>query len=369
MGVSILSEEWSTVRGLLPAGWEELARSCGALLRARQVKDPETLLRLILLHAGGGLSLRQAVVRARVAGLASISDVALLKRLRASEQWLSAITSRMLAARRRPMLSLTSLGPGHRLRVVDATTIQEPGSTGTSWRLHYSMTLPSLTCDHFKLTGPEGGETYKNFAVRAGDVILADRGYCHREGVAHAVARGGHVVVRMNTTSLPLLDSRGREFGLMAHLRTIRDRKAHEWPVVVEASTGRIPARLCAVRKNAIAAASARKKLRSYRSAKCRKKKLQRATLEAAGYVFVLTTIPRNELTAARTLDLYRARWQVELAFKRLKSLLEVGHVPKHDPRSARSWIQAKMLTVLLIERLIDRARFFSPWGFELEQV
>lgn len=356
------------MRSLLPEGWEALARSCGALRRARQVRDPETLLRLILLHAGGGLSLRQAVVRARVAGLATISDVALLKRLRASEGWLSALTVRMLAARRRPMLPLAASSPGHRLRIVDATTIQEPGSTGTSWRLHYSLTLPSLTCDHFKLTGPEGGETYKNFSVRTGDVILADRGYCHREGVAHVVARGGHVVVRMNTTSLPLLEPRGREFGLMAHLRTIRDRKAHEWPVVMETTTGRIPARLCAIRKSAIATACARKRLRSYRAAKARKKKLQRTTLEAAGYVFVLTTIPKSELSAARILDLYRARWQVELAFKRLKSLLEVGHVPKHDPRSARSWIQAKMLTVLLIERLMDRARFFSPWGFELEQ-
>ena len=57
------------------------------------------------------------------------------------------------------------------------------------------------------------------------------------------------------------------------------------------------------------------------------------------------------------------ARWQIELHFKRIKSLLRLGHLPKRSDESARAWIQGKLLTVLLIERLIEDARFFSPWG------
>ena len=65
-------------------------------------------------------------------------------------------------------------------------------------------------------------------------------------------------------------------------------------------------------------------------------------------------------------LDLYRLRWQAELAFKRLKSLLNVGHLPKYDPRSSRAWLQAKLLTALLIERLLIESKLFSPWGYPL---
>ena len=68
-------------------------------------------------------------------------------------------------------------------------------------------------------------------------------------------------------------------------------------------------------------------------------------------------------------LELYRSRWQVELAFKRLKTLLGAGHVPKSDDQSAGAWMQGKILTALLLERLLLEARIFSPWGYPLRDV
>jgi hypothetical protein len=363
MGVSILSEEWAVVRGLLPEGWEALARETGALQRARGVKDAETLLRLILLHAAGGLSMRQAVVRAKMAKLASISDVALHKRLRASVSWLSALSARMLVSEKRASREIRSL-EGMRIRAIDASTVQEPGATGTSWRLHYCITLPTLTCDAFDVTGQDKAESFRWLPVRAGDVILADRGYCQRGGVAHVLRHGGHVVLRKTTTTFPLQDRAGRPFALLQQLRTLPKRAVKEWPVQFETAHGRVAARLCAVRKSPIAAARARRRARKIGIRK--QLKTKPGTLEAAKYVFVVTTMPRDLATAAQVLELYRMRWQVELAFKRLKSLLGVGHVPKYDQASARAWIQAKVLTALMIEALMDRARFFSPWGFEL---
>jgi len=50
--------------------------------------------------------------------------------------------------------------------------------------------------------------------------------------------------------------------------------------------------------------------------------------------VLVFTTLPAEELPAAEILEWYRLRWQVELVFKRLKSLAQLGHLPKHDERS-----------------------------------
>lgn len=362
MNIIELQSEWDLLARFLPTGWKKAAREQGALKRARKIKDPEVLLRLILLHAGAGLSLRQATTRAKIQGLASISDVALLKRLRSAESWLRWITTETLR-RSRYGSELLKVGTGQRLRVVDATVVQEPGATGTSWRVHYSLSLPTLVCDFFEVTDNRGAETYKRFPIQSGDIVLGDRGYCHREGAAYVKEHGGEVVVRLNTTNFPLLDAKiGEPFQLLQRLRTIRGRQPKEWDVCFKASSGIYTGRLCAIRKSAVAMQQAKKRI--LKAAKRKQKQVMPQTLEAAEYIFVFSTLAKTEFDTQTVMEFYRARWQVELAFKRLKSLMQAGHVPKYDKASARAWIQAKLLTVLLIERLQEEACFFSPWGF-----
>ncbi len=365
MDPASIEREWRILRGFLPMGWEELARTTGAFQRARGISDPDALLRVLLMHVGGGLSLRQAAVRAAASGIATISDVALLKRLRASEGWLRGMTQRMLAhSRIRP--SLAPRWSGRRVRVVDATTVKEPGATGTSWRVHYSLLLPSLDCDFFEVTGSEGGESFRRLAVKPGDIVLGDRGYCHREGVAHIVAGGGDVLVRVTQNGFPLVSRKGAPFDVLEAARALAPQTPGEWAVSFDSSAGRLNARVCVLRKSEAAAERA-KELARRKSRRMGKTTCAR-TLEAAEYVVILTTLTKREASTTDVLELYRARWQVELAFKRLKSLLSAGHVPKHDFASARAWLQGKLLVALLVERLLEEAGFFSPWGFPLQE-
>ena len=365
MAATLMDEEWRLLASFLPAGWRDLARETGAMRRTRGgITSPEVLLQVLLLHVATGLSLKQAVARAQVQGLASITDVALLKRLRRSEGWLRELARRMFEAGRGARVAARAPGD-RRLRAVDATTVEEPGATGTDWRVHYCISLPEMRCDFYEVTDDRGAETYKRVPVHPGDIILGDRGYCHREGVAHVLRQRGDVLVRLNSTSFPLRDvRRGALFDLLPHLRRLRGIQPGEWPVRFEADGALWPARFCAIRKSQLAADRAKKKIRQQAA----KKQIQvrPGTLESAEYVYVLVTLPRDVVAAREVLDLYRARWQIELCFKRLKSLLRLGHVPKRNDDSARAWIEGKLLTVLLIERLLGEARFFSPWGFEL---
>ena len=91
-------------------------------------------------------------------------------------------------------------------------------------------------------------------------------------------------------------------------------------------------------------------------------------TLEAAKYVFVFTTVPRTDLSARQALEMYRGRWQIELVFKRLKSILGLGHLRKTDPASAKAWLQGKLLAAFLIEALIRCGESFFPWGWPLDE-
>ena len=130
--------------GLSSAGWEELGRSSGALKGLRKDKSAESVLRVLLLHLGCGHSLRETAVRARKAGLAQLSDVALLKRLRKSSDWLHGLCVALFCEQG------LAVEPGLRVRAFDAPTVREPGRTGSLWRVHYSLYLSSVALRFFR---------------------------------------------------------------------------------------------------------------------------------------------------------------------------------------------------------------------------
>jgi len=354
-----LKEDWQVIESVLPEGWEEAARRTGALIRTRGFDSPATLLRVLLIHLVEGCSLRETAVRAKAGGLASVSDVALLGRLRGCGEWFRWMVEQM---NRRLSDTGDQVLPGKRVRLADATVVCEPGATGSTWRLHYVIDLSTLACEQVQVTLPDEGETLTRFTVHAGDVLMADRGLAHRRGIRHVVNHGGDVVVRMNLVSIPLEDERGREFRLLPQLRKLRVGQARAWPAVMRDERGTVAVRVCALKKSAEQTRVAQEKLRQTAIRKGRT--LQPDTLEAAGYVVVLTTL--SDVPADLILELYRYRWQIELAFKRLKSLLHLGHLKKTDPAGARAWLQGKLFVAALIETLIAVGERFSPWGYFL---
>jgi hypothetical protein len=358
--------QWPYLLTFLPSGeeLERTAKETGALLRKRGVPSAEALLRLALAYGFCGLTLRQTAAWAQVAKVAEVSDVALLKRLRSADSWLGLILGLKLAERAPPPLATGK----RRLRLVDATTISRPGSAGIDWRVHLGFDLSTLAIDQIELTDVTGGETLSRFALQPGEVVVGDRGYAHRKGLRSVIDSGAEFVVRLNWQNLPLQDGRGRSFDLLEFLRQLPEVEAGEANVLVAPSAKdgipALPARIVAVRKSEAAAEASRDRVLKERSKKSRS--VDPRTLESAGYVFVLTSLPAEVLSAAEVLEVYRFRWQVELAFKRLKSLLHLGDLPARDPPLARSFIFAKLLAALLLEDFTDWFLVFSPWGYRL---
>lgn len=357
-----LPEEWEILRAWLPEDLDVRARRLGFFQRARGLTNADYWLRLILMHVAGGLSLEQTTLRARELGLAEVSGVALFKRLRNAEAWLRNLCQHLLAEQQR-RLGRCRWPSQYRVRAIDATDVQEPGSTGTDWRLHYSIRLPELVCDHYELTDQGGGEKLGRFEFHQDELVLADRGYCHWAGAAKVLDSGAALLLRLHPTTFPLQHIGGKSFDLLEHVRRLPKHRASEWKVQFVYNRTVYRLRLCAIRKNRVATQRAQRKVRDKAQAEGRQASAQ--SLELAQYVLVLTSLP-PEFSASKVLELYRCRWQIELAFKRLKSLLGAGHVPKSDDQSARAWMQAKILTALLLERLLLEAKIFSPWGYQL---
>ena len=120
--------------------------------------------------------------------------------------------------------------------------------------------------------------------------------------------------------------------------------------------------RLIAVRKPRTAAEAARRQARQ----QGRKSGYtpSRKTLHAAGWFIVVTSLPVKQYSTDDVLALYRLRWRIELAFKRLKSLIELKKPPGIDERSAKPWVLAHLLMIFLLEPLVDAIEDSPRWAY-----
>jgi hypothetical protein len=333
------------------------------LRRWRGFASASQLLRVMMIHLVDGCSRRETAVRAAAGNWAQVSDVALLKALRRCQAWFRGLAQGLMQQWLTPMV------PGaaaRRIRVGDGSLISEPGSMGSHWRLHYSATWPSWHCDEVLVTGPAVGESFTRYTVQSGDLLIGERGLAHRQGIRHVLAGGGDVIVWLNLTKVPLVDDQGQRFNLLSHRRRWHGTEVGAWPLILADEHGQLSGRVWAIKKSRAAAARARQRAPQENS---RQGHLgQDATLAAAGYIFVFTTLGAEQYTAARVRELYRGRGQVELAFTRLKSMLAPGHVNKTDPIGAKAWLQGQLLAAVIIETLINLGERFSPWGYPLPE-
>jgi hypothetical protein len=358
-------DHWPEVRMRLPASFdlEATARSRGAFRRARGVKDAETLLRLALAYGACGMSLRETCAWAEAAGIASLSDPSLLERLAKSAGWLGDLVGALIAEQAKVPAGRWA---GHRLRALDGTSICQPGADRTTWRLHVGYDLATSQIDHIELTDGRGAETLRRLTYRAGDIALGDRCYAGPRDLRPVIEAGADFIVRTGWNSLRLLQPDGAAFDLFAALAA---QAAQEGEMQVRVEEGRdedpplLPLILrLVVRRKAPEQAQAEQK-RLLKDAKKRGKKPDPRSLEAANYILLLTSLPAEAFCAADVLALYRLRWQIELAFKRMKSLAGLDELPAKTPQLARAWIYARLIAVLMAEQSAGQVPDSSPSG------
>jgi hypothetical protein len=361
-----MKRDWKALTSFLPEGWQEKARELGALSRHRKFMTAEMLLRVLMIHIGCGYSLRVTSALSKESGLADISDVALLKRLRACGDWFLWMVHGLMEkwnSQWNSSCNTQSLADkGYNCRLVDGTTVQEPGATGTTWKIHFSLGLEHLQCTEVLVTSPKTAEGFSNFTIKKGDVLFGDRGYSTARDIFYVNQNGGYVVVRM-ISILPLYSCPDERFEILPELRKLEIGETAEFQVLLKNGSEYLGCRVCAIRKTQEAAEKSKKKI--LRQASKHSSSPRESTLEFAEYVLVLTTLG-NDVACGEVLEMYRMRWQVELAFKRLKSLLGLGHLKKTDLEGAKAWLHGKLFFAILIEVFIRASEFFSPWGYSL---
>jgi len=342
---SFLLDHWPSVVGHIAArvDLEASAREHRAFVRKRGVRSAEALLHLALLYGPGGLSLRSVAGFATAAGIAEVCDVSVLDRLRNAGDFLNDVLAHLLAESREAWATDGRL----RFGLVDGSTVSVAGSDGSDWRLHARYAPAQGRFTDLVVTDAKTAEALSCVAVRPGDVLVQDRGYARVRNFVHASKQGADFITRIGWRAVRLFDMAGQRFDLLAALPE-SGAPVVEHAVRVGSGSTAVSARLIMARKPPEAAQRQQKRLR--RKASRKGQRSDPRTLRTAGFMMLLTSLPAASASAEEVVRLYRLRWQVELAFKRLKSLGGFAALPASDPRLARSWLLAHLIAAVLIE-------------------
>ena len=330
---------------------ESLARQHKAFQRSRGVRSGTDLLRLVLAWGPGGYSLQQVAAWAGEQGIAEITDEALIQRLHGTVPFLQAVTSHLLM----PMTH-APCWHGRVLRISDSTSLSKQASKGTDWRLHGVYDLACGGFSHLDLTDCHGGEALDRGQPVAGEIRIADRGYANAQAwqrYCQASEGQADYIVRMRWNTVRLVDEAGELFDLIKSLQSLpAENETHEIAVRVQSGKHQTPVliRLVVRRQTPAAIEAAHKHLRQHASRK--QTKLDDRSLVAAGFLVLATSLPGAAFPAAEVLAAYRLRWQIELAFKRLKSLLHIDKIRTKTETGTRCWLYAHLIVALLCDDL-----------------
>ena len=338
---------------------EREARAYKAFERARAVASAVDLLRLALVYCLGQAGLRLTAAWAETVGLASLSNVALLKRLRKMAPWIESMVGRLIGSG-----GPVAAARGRLIRIVDASMIAKVGREGRErggvWRVHAVFDLPTERFSAFELTDQREGERIDRAAVVAGEICIADRAYLHADRIANVLAAGADVIVRAPWNGACWRDAGGKSFDLIEVLKRAGRKQLVDRAIRMVGSAGQpIAVRLVALRKPKHATDETIVKLK--REAQRKGKTPHPSTLVAAGWTILVTSLAVEEFPAHKIGELYRLRWRIEIAFKHAKSGIGLARPPGEDPDLAKLHILCHLLVILLTEPLLAEHLGDSP--------
>lgn len=350
---TLLNDDWDSAVERL-GGKEQLkagAKATNAFLRARAFKDAVDMLRMILAYCLSDNGLRSTAAWAASIGLVDVANTALLYRLRQSEKWLTSLVEQTLAS------STPQSCQGRVIRVVDATNVRKAGVEAKTrnrvWRVHSAFDLPCERFGYFELTDEHGGERLDRIPVIKGEIRLGDRAYLQPDRMATILEAGADVVVRAGWRNARWLDDDNAPVDLIAEFKAAAASGRIDRSIRIGRKSGpALAMRLIAIKKSPEAAEAAKKKARE--KSRSGGKRISEGTLIAAEWMILVTSLSAEKFSTDDILSLYRLRWRIELAFKRLKSILGLKPPPGVDERSAKPYVLAHLLMILLLEPLID---------------
>jgi Transposase DDE domain len=239
--------------------------------------------------------------------------------------------------------------------LLDSSTVRLPAHFATTWsgsgeagiaavKLHTLLDLRWGQLQGPLLTPARQDDKRSPFLaapLAPGALRIIDLGF-YALAQLRAIGEAGAYWLCRAQSQTTLITADGRHWSLLALLRAHTQAAVIDLPVTL-GSTARVPARLIAFRLDGQAAAARRRRLE-----KTIKRKRGRAVsterLALCAWDIAITNGPADLISAEESRVLLRARWQIELLFKRWKSEGTIDESRSQQPLRMLCELYAKLL-------------------------
>ena len=346
----------------LPDDWQTKAKALKVMEReSGAIRTAESLLRLNMLYVTNGGSFQMAATGMALTEGIKLSKTAAHKRIRKSGPWLRYMAEE-LCKNEGQAIAKPSFLCEREVILVDASDESVKGSKKSDYRLHFAFDLFNFKAKSIELTSVKEGEKLGRYEFCKHEIVVADRIYCSMSGIEHIRSQESGFVLRFKSKAFNLYDETGERLEILSLIRRLKALESTEIRCFYRLASGEMrPLRLVAMKKTAKAIDETNRKMKRKVSRK-QEKPVQPGTVELNEYVVLATNL---DYTNEQILELYRARWQIEQVFFRLKSLFGYGDTPSKCDDTVQAWFYGKLLLAALCECILKRVSF-SP---ELEPI
>lgn len=350
-----MKREWEELKKYLPTDWEAKAKELKALVRCREIKNADDLLTLNLLYVTDGGSFQATSELMKLTAGISLDKNAVYNRIISSWEWLRYMAQGVCYTQGVTIRKPDFLGEKEVI-LVDASDVTLKGSRSSDYRLHFAFNLFEFQCKSMEMTTIKEGEKLTRYTVKKDEIYIADRIYGTISSIEHVLKGGGDFVLRYKSKGFNLYDETGIKIELLPSLRHLKELKSMEIDCFYKSKGVLRPIRIVAMKKNRKAIEQSKRKMERKVSRK-QENPIQEDTIELNEYIVLVTNL---DYTKDQILELYRARWQIEQVFYRLKSMFGFGEIPNKNLNSVKAWFYGKLLLAALCEAVV-REGTFSP--------
>ena len=334
----------------LPSNWKELAEETRAFVRVGNIKTVEELLALNMFYITNEGSFQTTSAMMKLAKGISVNKNAVYERVANSGEWLRKMAEEMCKNQGASTTKPEFLGDKS-VKLIDATDETTKGKNKDTWRLHYVFDLFGFSCETMELTTNKEGEKLTRHTIDEGSIYIADRIYSTMSGIEHILAHQGDFVIRFKSKAFNLYDKDGSRIELLPYLRHLKALENTDIHCFYKLNGKLRPIRFVCMKKDDVAIENSKRKM-ARKVSKKQEKDIQAGTIELNEYIVLITSL---DYTNEQILEIYRARWQIEQVFYRLKSLFGYDNVPSKNENTVKAWFYGKLFLAALCENILTR--------------
>lgn len=297
------------------------------ILRKRILKDERYLLIAMIRYILCKLSFqRLSDFMAQNYGIV-MSDTAWKKQFKKGALWFLQITKKLFDEEIRSHPNSRTILNYAKVYAVDATEIPQEGQKNTNIRIHTTYSLTQNCVSETVISDNHTAESILHATLEEGALYLADRGYGRTTQFAALLDAGADFIIRISPANIKLYTDKACtnrvDFSSLLSEPAAERLSLHCW---FRFRKKVYPLRIAASRIPEEQTEAAEKRVRA--KASKAQRKIAETTILFSRWVVLASSLP----TAIKGRDIfhvYRLRWQIELFFKRCKSLMNFHKLRK----------------------------------------